>query len=147
MTRLIYIFNLDGTLALTDHRQHILDNRRDQRRWHKYFAASVKDRPNEPVIRTMEHLRQCCDVRIWSGCSEEVRPQTIQCLVDHTLVQAHDVDLVLRMRGINDFRLVNLLKTAWLEDVSLHDRRRQGTVLDDRNKVAEAWGRHGIDCF
>ena len=47
----LYIFDLDGTLALIDHRRHFLDDQADPKRWQKFFAACVDDQPNEPVRR------------------------------------------------------------------------------------------------
>ena len=60
--RPLYIFDLDGTLALTEHRQHILDNKDDQQRWQKFFAACVDDHPNLPVIQTLKTLRRAIEL-------------------------------------------------------------------------------------
>jgi phosphoserine phosphatase len=40
----LYIFDLDGTLALTEHRQHILDNKDDPQRWQRFFAGRFTTR-------------------------------------------------------------------------------------------------------
>ena len=45
----LYIFDLDGTLALTEHRQHILDNKDDPQRWRRFYAACDRDEPNAPA--------------------------------------------------------------------------------------------------
>ena len=80
----LYIFDLDGTLALTEHRQHILDNKDDPQRWQRFFAACVNDQPNEPVIRTLNTLRAAgAECWIWSGRSDEVKAQTVEWLQRH----------------------------------------------------------------
>jgi len=54
----LYIFDLDGTLALVDHRRQILSDKSDSRRWEKFYAACVDDQPNKPVIDTLLELRR-----------------------------------------------------------------------------------------
>jgi len=54
----IVIADLDGTIALIDHRRHCLDADRhpdmtSDERWRKFFTESVKDQPNWPVIYTL----------------------------------------------------------------------------------------------
>ena len=49
-TKDLVIFDLDGTLANADHRQYLID--RTPKDWDAYFALSVADAPNWPVIRT-----------------------------------------------------------------------------------------------
>jgi hypothetical protein len=51
----IVIADLDGTIALIDYRRHWLDTERhpeitSDERWRKFFAGSVNDQPNWPVI-------------------------------------------------------------------------------------------------
>lgn len=55
--KLLYIFELDGALALIDHRPKFSMDARDPNRWRKFYAACDKDEPNAPVIATMERLR------------------------------------------------------------------------------------------
>lgn len=52
MVRPIYIFDLDGTLALNEHRQHFIngDGKKD---WESFFNALDGDEPNHGVIETM----------------------------------------------------------------------------------------------
>lgn len=69
----LYIFDLDGTLALCNHRQHYLDDVEDSYRWRKFYAACDRDEPNAPVIATMERLVATFDdrtrvVEMWRGC-------------------------------------------------------------------------------
>ena len=90
--RPLYIFDLDGTLALIEHRRHFLE--RDTRdKWRHFYAACDKDQPNEPVIATMERLRHAgADVWIFSGRSDEVRDKTVAWLAHHTSFMMHDLE-------------------------------------------------------
>ena len=52
----IVIADLDGTIALIEHRRHWLDVSKhpdllSDERWRKFFAECVNDKPNLPVIR------------------------------------------------------------------------------------------------
>jgi len=53
---MIYIFDLDGTIALIDHRRHLLETDEDPDKWDKFFDACVDDVPNIPVIFVMQEL-------------------------------------------------------------------------------------------
>ena len=54
MSRPLYIFDLDGTLALIEHRLHFIQG--PEKDWRGFFAAVGDDKPNLPVIRTLQAL-------------------------------------------------------------------------------------------
>lgn len=148
--RPLYIFDLDGTLALTDHRQHILDDASNPHRWRDFFAACVHDQPNAPVIRTLQTLRDAdAEVWIWSGRSDEVRKKTERWLDAHVFddfpMRATDVSF--RMRDEGDFTPDDELKMRWLAEIAPHDRERLVAIFDDRDKVVAAWRAAGVPCF
>ena len=143
----LYIFDLDGTLALTEHRQHILEDKERPDRWKAFFAECVNDRPNMPVIDTLHSLRLMSDVMIWSGRSSEVRHQTIEWLAEHTTLMSHEIEAILRMRDEGDFTPDENLKEQWLNDMVSDDRRRLVAVFDDRDKVVSMWRQNGVSCF
>ena len=62
----LYIFDLDGTLALIEHRRHFVARPRGEQDWKAFYAACDKDAPNDPVIGTMERLRETPVARIHS---------------------------------------------------------------------------------
>lgn len=140
----LYIFDLDGTLALTEHRQHLVQ--RDKPDWKAFFAACVDDEPNIPVVDTLLRLLDCgCDVWIWSGRSSEVMEQTNAWLSDALGGYAHGVPLTMRVEG--DFSPDEELKKLWLDDLTTYDRRRLVAVFDDRDKVVAMWRAAGVPCF
>lgn len=144
----LYIFDLDGTLALIDHRRHIIeDPSRDDTKWRRFYAACDKDQPNESVIRVMESLRRFADVWIFSGRSAEVRDKTVAWLTQHTSFLSHDLDTVLMMRAEGDYTADDVLKKQWLDAMLVDDRRRLAATFDDRDRVVKMWRDHGITCF
>lgn len=144
----LYIFDLDGTLALCSHRLHLLDNKDDPQRWRKFYAACDKDLPNEPVIRTMERLHQAgADIRIFTGRSDEVRPQTVTWLAKHTSFMSWALDSALTMRAEGDYAPDHELKSGWLDALSAFDRMRIVAVFDDRDSVVRMWRERGVACF
>jgi hypothetical protein len=142
----LYIFDLDGTLALIDHRKHILEWG-DADKWRRFYAACDKDQPNEPVIGTMEMLRVFADVWIFSGRSSEVRDKTIAWLAKHTSFMTHDLETALVMRQEGDYRPDDELKQEFLDNMLIDDRKRLVAVFDDRDRVVEMWRKNGLTCF
>lgn len=153
----IYIFDLDGTLALTEHRQHFLLDRSDPERWRKFFAACVDDEPNVPVIRTLQSLRRAgAECWIWSGRSDEVRAQTVEWLCKHECFGSRTFTLPwwplaaperFRMRKAGDFTPDEVLKRGWLNEIEPPEYARLTAVFDDRDKVVNMWREAGVPCF
>lgn len=164
----LYIFDLDGTLALTDHRQHLVKggdcpqchgcgeapgevpcsacggSKKRRPDWKAFFAACVRDLPNTAVIDTLHNLVDSgAEVWVWSGRSSEVMKQTQEWLMQHVALE----DLALMMRVEGDFTPDEELKQSWLESMASYDRRRLVAVFDDRDKVVSMWRRNGVPCF
>jgi hypothetical protein len=146
--RPLYIFDLDGTLALIEHRKSILEEKDDSQRWRRFYAACDKDLPNTPVIRTMEMLRQCgADIWIFSGRSSEVRDKTVAWLAQHTSFMSWDADDVLVMRDEGDYSADDVLKKQLLDRMLVDDRERLVATFDDRDRVVNMWRANEIVCF
>ncbi|MDE1907645.1 MAG: hypothetical protein KGH75_14465 [Rhodospirillales bacterium] len=146
--RPLYIFDLDGTIALIEHRKHYLE--RDSRdKWRDFYADCHRDQPNEPVIRTMEKLRiSGAEIWIFSGRSDEVRDKTIAWLAQHTSFMTHDLSgPMLTMRQEGDYTADDVLKEQWLQGMLAFDRARLVAAFDDRDRVVQMWRRNGVPCF
>jgi len=146
--RPLYIFDLDGTLALIEHRRYMLEwETRDK--WRHFYAACDKDQPNEPVISTMERLRHHgAEVWIFSGRSDEVRDKTVAWLAQYTSFMSWELDgPLLQMRPAMDHRPDDELKKQWLDAMLVDDRRRLVAVFDDRDRVVQMWRANGFACF
>lgn len=149
----LYIFDLDGTLALIQHRRHFVERERGRQDWKGFYAACVDDEPNAPVLRVMENLRRFGDVWIFSGRSDEVRRQTVEWLVKHTSFSSSDFDSafgtqdVLTMRQEGDYTPDDTLKNKWLDFMLPCDRQRLVAVFDDRDRVVKMWRANGVTCL
>jgi len=153
--RPLYIFDLDGTLALTEHRQHLV--RCDKPDWPAFFAACVNDEPNLPVIRTLQALRAAgAEIWIWSGRSDEVKAQTVEWLCKHGCFYSCTTYLPLsffvaperfRMRKAGDHRDDVAVKSEWLAEIEPPEYARLTAVFDDRDKVVAMWRAAGVPCF
>ena len=144
----LYIFDLDGTLALIEHRRHILAwDTRDK--WRHFYAACDKDEPNEPVVATMERLRHAgAEVWIFSGRSDEVRDKTVFWLAQNTSFMTHELQgPMLTMREAGDYTADDALKRQWLDSMLVDDRRRLVAAFDDRDRVVAMWRAAGVTCF
>ena len=151
MKRPLYIFDLDGTLALIDHRIGILqqEHATAQEKWAKFYDACDKDSPNAPVIETMELLRIAgAEIWILSGRGADVKEKTIEWLVKHTTFTRIELlhgALTMRLEG--DHRPDHELKLQWLDRMLVEDRERLVSVFDDRASVVSMWRVAGVTCF
>jgi hypothetical protein len=141
----IVIADLDGTIALIEHRRHWLDAERhpdltSDERWRTFFAECHKDLPNLPVIRTLQALRwSWYDIHIFSGRSDEVQDQTLTWLDDFKVPFQ-----LLKMRPASDFTPDEELKRQWVAE---YDLEQIMCVFDDRQKVVDVWRELGLTCF
>lgn len=144
----LYIFDLDGTLALIKHRGHFVERPKAEQDWKRFYAACDKDEPNAPVIATMEKLRHAgADVWIFSGRSDEVRDKTVKWLAANTSFMTWELETVLMMRAEGDYTADDVLKREWLDGMLSEDRKRLVAAFDDRDRVVAMWRNSGVTCF
>jgi hypothetical protein len=142
----LYIFDLDGTLALIEHRRHYVT--KPNRDWPAFFKACVDDEPNYPVISTMLRLMAAgAEVWIFSGRSDEVGGETAQWLSKYCGFQTYDDYPHLQMRRAGDHQMDEKLKEGWLDEMSAEDRGRLVAIFEDRDRMVAMWRRRGIACF
>ena len=143
----LYIFDLDGTLALIEHRRHFVECERPKQNWTAFYEACVNDEPNTPILKIMWSLRLAgAEIWIFSGRSDEVRGRTLDWLRDYanfTVIR----DPFLQMREAGDFTPDDALKKRWLDSMLECDRKRLVAVFDDRDRVVKMWRDNGITCL
>ena len=148
------IFDLDGTLALCDHRRHHVEG--DVKNWDAFFAECDKDTVNEPIARLFRFYRDSPLHRVWilSGRSgtEDTAAKTRQWLTDSNLMpDTYFFDNVipvmdcLALRQYGDRRPDVEVK---LEMIRQHGLTPENTeiVFDDRNCMVNAWRLWGFQC-
>lgn len=151
--RPLFIFDLDGTLALNDHRFHFIDEKALGRKpgeadWLAYYLACDQDQPNWPVIGTMLQLYQSGnDIRIWSARGEESRGKTMMWLHAWTRIPLIVLERLVKMRPA-DCRVSGAqLKRKWLKNLSPEERKRLCAVFDDGNSIVKMWREEGVCCM
>lgn len=152
MPKPLYIFDLDGTLALVDHRRHFVEKATFTAKdgtvsdvvadWDSFYAACVNNEPNEPVIGILKVLAEYADIWIFSGRGDAVRAETEVWLGDHSVFYSN-----LAMRKAGDFTPDTKLKQSWFYAMSPEDRERLVAVFDDRDSVVAMWRRNGVTCL
>lgn len=161
----VVIFDIDGTLALIDHRRHLVEHRncpqcygfgeacpdcrctgRLKPDWPAFYRACVDDEPNLPVIAALHAYRLSgYHIVIVSGRSDEVRAETEAWLFEH--VFSGEISMcALIMRPAGDFTPDDELKRRWLHDGTI-PRDRVLCAYDDRDKVVAMWRSNGVPCF
>lgn len=150
----LYIFDLDGTLSLPDHRRHFVERPAGEDKfkpdWKGFYEACDQDLPNWPVIGTMLQLYTIgCDIRIWSGREDSVRGKTLMWLHAFTKIPLIKLEsqVLEHMRPTGDFTPDHQLKRKWLNAMSKQERSRLAAIFDDRKTVVDMWRGEGVACF
>ena len=144
----LYIFDLDGTLCNTDHRDYLLA-RTDARKWDDYFKACENDTPISALVQIFVALRKnASDILIFTGRGEQSRKQTIGWLAKYIPSEtAETFEGMLTMRPINEHTPDTELKKRWFGALSDLDKSRLVAVFEDRDSVVKMWRDLDIVCL
>lgn len=129
------MFDLDGTLAETGHRQHFLE--RTPRDWDGFFDAAGQDTPLTEGVRRAVAAAEDCEVLYLTGRPERCRRATLTWLTAHGLPRGE-----LRMRGNDDRRPARTTKLEALR--RLAGQREIRMFVDDDELVCAAAERAGF---
>lgn len=139
----VVIVDLDGTLALNQHRYHLIDKKLGKPNWEKYFLACDKDLLNIPVAESIKALRGSgYKIHIFSARGKIAYETTMKWLEKHSIPFDQ-----LTMREVGDFTPDEELKQSWLLSKYPNYSRDILCVFDDRDKVVEMWRSLGLSCF
>jgi predicted kinase len=124
------IFDIDGTLAITDHRS-------------PYDTKLCElDLINEPVRLVLRHFDVSgVSIILVSGRSDEFREHTQRWLVKYEI---YPYELFMRKSG--DTRRDNIIKEEIYTN-HIKDKYYVDFVMDDRDRVVDVWRRLGLSCF
>lgn len=127
--RPLAVFDLDGTLADSGHRQHYLEGRR--RDWDGFFAAAVDDPPLAEGVRMALDSAGSCEVRYLTGRPERCRRDTVAWLAEQGLPEGR-----VYMRRDGDRRPARHTKLEILK--RLGREREIRMLVDDDELVCDA---------
>ncbi|MFE3329154.1 hypothetical protein [Streptomyces sp. NPDC059176] len=134
-SRPLAVFDLDGTLAETGHRQHHLLRR--PRDWDAFFAAAPEDVPLAEGVRLLAKAAEDCEVMYLTGRPERCRKATTAWLEEHGLPRGR-----LWMRRNDDRRPARTTKLEVLR--RLGGEREIRMLVDDDEHVCDAAERAGF---
>lgn len=134
----IVIMDLDGSLALIDHRVHLAHSRA----WDEFHAAATWDRPNFPVIELTRAMRLAgYQIVILTGRTAKHRVLTERWLAQHQVPWD-----MLFMRDDEDHSPDVQFKSGVLSSL-----RKQGMfpifAVEDRDRVVKMWRENGLTCL
>lgn len=127
--RPLAVFDLDGTLADSGHRQHYLEGRR--RDWNGFFSAAVDDPPLPEGVRLALSSAEQCEVRYLTGRPERCRRDAVAWLAEHGLPEGR-----VYMRRDDDRRPARHTKLEILK--RLGREREVRMLVDDDELVCDA---------
>ncbi|MFF9349132.1 hypothetical protein [Streptomyces sp. NPDC014734] len=133
--RPLAVFDVDGTLADTGHRQHFLAGAR--RDWNGFFSAATDDPPLPEGVSLVLSSAEECEIRYLTGRPERCRRDTLAWLAEQGLPEGR-----LYMRRNDDRRPARHTKLDILRRLG---REREVRVLvDDDELVCDAAERAGF---
>lgn len=140
------VFDLDGTIALNDHRSHFLE--KTPKDWTGYYKACVDDLPNHAVIASMAaHALAGHKLVIMSGRGQEAKQETTDWLDKHVyphLPEGTKIKILMRPVGMITSDVT--LKSGWLKKGWVNPQAII-CVYEDRDSVVKMWRDLGIACF
>ena len=140
---MLVIFDLDGTLSDSSHRQHFVQQR--PKDFKSFYEQAAYDPPNDPVLNTYLALDQeAHDLILVSGRPNDYREITEEWL--HEYVWIFRMTLLF-MRKSGDFRPDYEIKREILYDNIIPVYGKPGLAFDDRDQVVQMWRAEGIPCF
>jgi len=138
----IYVFDIDGTLADLSHRLHYIQ--KEPKDWDGFFAACTADNPIEPVAAIARSLHAGeATIILLSGRSSIVRNQTEKWLSRHNIPYE-----ALYMRTEGDHRHDNVVKPELMQRM-LREWRGESVaaIFEDRSGVVKAFRQLGYTVF
>lgn len=138
----IVIFDVDNTLANSDHRDHLF--KQTPKDWNKISEESLKDLPHDEIKYLNHLISDDTDniILIVTARREDDRNNTLLWL-DKNEIYYHDV----YMRDIGDYRPDDQVKQDILYKIIEKYKMKPYMVFEDRCSVVEMWRRNGIKCL
>ena len=134
---MIFIFDIDGTLANINHRVHHV--RKTPKDWDGFFKDMADDKPiSEMVDLAIFLFRHEADIYLLTGREEIHYTVTDKWLLDNGVFYDR---LIMRKRG--DRRPDYITKIEALNGLSDYERESIVTIFEDRKSVVDAMRENG----
>lgn len=140
----MFIFDLDGTLANTEHRQHHL--RKEKKDWKGWHESADNDPPHVPVFDVFCALRaagfKCI---LLTGRFDSYHAQTLNWVNYYATPPVKSQDLY--MRAFDDHRDDDIVKKEMLGKILLETGATVDGIFEDRHRVVQMWKKEGYYVF
>lgn len=137
MVNKVIVFDIDGTLANSEHRMHWVSSK--PKNWAACDAAIPQDEPHDDIVWLLHHLDNNDNrIIICTGRSESTREVTEAWLKEH--IYCYDS---LYMRKHGDYRKDSIVKVEMLKQI-ISDWGKPFLWFDDRQQVVDALREEGI---
>lgn len=138
MAKKVIVFDIDGTLANSQHRMHWVSSK--PKNWKACDAAIPQDKVFEDILWLYHSLSANLNHRIiiCTGRSESTRDVTEKWLLDNDIAYTS-----LYMRKEGDYRKDSIIKVELLYQI-MFDHGRPYIWFDDRQQVVDALRAEGI---
>jgi hypothetical protein len=154
---MLFIFDIDGTLADLSHRLHFIgatptthvqyDKATQEKDWAGFHAACVDDKPIFEVITIARALANGWHTVVYStGRSEDTRGLTRDWLGKYRLPDYDNI----YMRTTGDWREDFVVKSELLDKILLHYKvtpEELGGAFEDRQQVVKMYRERGVKVF
>lgn len=148
---MIYIFDIDGTLADLSHRLHFIQQ--TPKDWDGFFKACSADKPIPEVIAIAKALAPNYSIKLITGRSDAVREETSLWLDQQGILFS---DLMMRKAG--DHREDSIVKSELLDELMRtyyynHDYYNHAPaeiisgIFEDRQQVVDMYRARGLRVF
>ena len=138
---MIYIFDIDGTLADLSHRLHHIQ--KTPKDWTGFFADCDRDSPIPEIVSVAQSLKNSgFMIVLITGRSSEIRNKTQDWLRVYG-VPWH----ALYMRKAGDHREDSVVKEELLEEVLKFSNGPVVGVFEDRQQVVDMYRSRGLRVF
>lgn len=140
----VIIFDIDGTLADSDHRLHLINGHKKE--WQLFFDGAADDPPHYE-IQWLNHImaeRDEVELIVLTARPEKQRAMTERWLAEHGIIHA---ELILKTAREEAARIPDQDFKERILDELIAQGRRPYMVFEDRQSVVDMWRRRGIKCL
>lgn len=140
---MLYIFDIDGTIADISHRLHFIQG--ETKDWDGFYKACVDDKPIFETIAIARALSLAGHTIVYStGRSAIVSAETTTWLLKYRLPRVS----WLYMRTDSDHREDSVVKSVLLDAIlSTYTTATIGGVFEDRQQVVDMYRARGLRVF
>jgi hypothetical protein len=140
------IVDLDGTIADSEHRLHHIKTK--PKKWNKFNKLAYDDSVIDDIHFLVRSLwLSGCKVVVCTAREESGREETERWLYCPEKANLKDVVEKVYMRPKGDYREDSIVKIETLLPMIVSDGYDVFLVLEDRNRVVEAWRNAGLRCL